>query len=62
MGRAHPLQLLGKPQGWWSPSALHSLTRCLRQKFMPGTKMVFAGFKKADDRNDIIAFLKDNSK
>lgn len=29
------------------------------KKFVPGTKMVFAGFKKPQDRADIIAYLKD---
>mmetsp|Transcript_11928 Transcript_11928/g.11997 ORF Transcript_11928/g.11997 Transcript_11928/m.11997 type:complete len:103 (-) Transcript_11928:89-397(-) len=28
------------------------------KKYMPGTKMVFAGLKKPEDRNDLIAFLK----
>eukprot|EP00287_Rhodomonas_sp_CCMP768_P003908 CAMPEP_0196721622 /NCGR_PEP_ID=MMETSP1091-20130531/4124_1 /TAXON_ID=302021 /ORGANISM="Rhodomonas sp., Strain CCMP768" /LENGTH=114 /DNA_ID=CAMNT_0042063123 /DNA_START=69 /DNA_END=413 /DNA_ORIENTATION=- len=27
------------------------------KKYMPGTKMVFAGLKKPDDRADLIAFL-----
>lgn len=27
------------------------------KKFVPGTKMVFAGLKKAQDRADVIAFL-----
>lgn len=31
-------------------------------RFVPGTKMVFAGFKKASDRNDIITYLKDATK
>ncbi|KAI9208501.1 cytochrome c-like domain-containing protein [Polychytrium aggregatum] len=29
------------------------------KKFVPGTKMVFAGFKKEQDRADVIAYLKD---
>lgn len=29
------------------------------KKYVPGTKMVFAGFKKPQDRADIISFLKD---
>lgn len=27
------------------------------KKFIPGTKMVFAGLKKAKDRNDLIAYI-----
>ncbi|XP_046432823.1 cytochrome c-1-like [Neodiprion virginianus] len=27
------------------------------KKFVPGTKMVFPGIKKAEDRRDVIAFL-----
>lgn len=28
------------------------------KKFMPGTKMVFAGLKKPQDRADLVAYLK----
>ena len=28
-------------------------------KYIPGTTMAFAGFKKEKDRNDVITFLKD---
>merc|ERR1712048_1453048 len=29
------------------------------KKYVPGTKMVFAGLKKENERNDIIAFIRD---
>ena len=31
-------------------------------RYIPGTKMAFAGLKKAKDRNDLVAWLVDNCK
>jgi cytochrome c len=40
----------------WSPEVLDVYLENPK-KFMPGTKMAFAGLKKAQDRADIIAYM-----
>lgn len=32
------------------------------KKYIPGTKMAFGGLKKGKDRNDLITFLRDETK
>ena len=40
----------------WTPETLDKYL-ANPKKFMPGTKMAFAGLKKDEDRADIIAYL-----
>lgn len=41
----------------WSDDALFEYLENPK-KYIPGTKMVFAGIKKAEDRADVIAYMK----
>jgi len=44
----------------WGPDTLEIyLTN--PKKYIPGTKMVFAGLKKKKDRDNLIAYLKDST-
>ena len=42
----------------WSAETLDEYLKKPR-KFIPGTKMVFAGLKKKKDRSDLIAYIKE---
>jgi cytochrome c2 len=45
----------------WSPETLDAYLTAPK-KLVPGNKMPFPGLKDPDDRADVIAFLKENSK
>ena len=45
----------------WSESTLYDYL-LNPKKYIPGTKMVFAGLKKPEDRADLIAYLKESTK
>ena len=45
----------------WSENTLYDYL-LNPKKYIPGTKMVFAGLKKPQDRADLIAYLKDSTK
>lgn len=45
----------------WNDSTLDEFLENPK-KFLPGNRMVFAGLKKAVDRRDIIAYMKDATK
>lgn len=48
-------------QGHWIPNSFSILLLklCIFQKYIPGTKMAFAGLKKEKDRNDLITWLRE---
>ena len=45
----------------WSENTLYDYL-LNPKKYIPGTKMVFAGLKKPEDRADLIAYLKESTK
>jgi len=45
----------------WDPDTLFEYLADPK-KYIPGTKMAFAGLKKEKDRNDIIKYLQDSTK
>ena len=43
------------------PGNLHPLAGCTTKGYIPGNKMAFAGLKKEDEVEDVIAYLKQAS-
>ncbi len=54
-GFAYSKELLAKPGNWDAEELNHFLAA--PKKYIPGTKMSFAGIKKPQDRADVIKFL-----
>lgn len=54
---AHQFQFLGIT---WGEDTLDEYL-INPKKYIPGTKMVFAGLKKAKERTQLIAYLKDST-
>lgn len=46
---------------YWNAETLYEYLENPK-KYIPGTKMVFAGLKKAGERADVVAYLKEASK
>ncbi|MEO0348344.1 MAG: cytochrome c family protein, partial [Pseudomonadota bacterium] len=56
---AYSKALLGKGEVWSYENLYHFLHK--PRKYLPGTKMSFAGLKKPEDIADIIAYLRSNA-
>ncbi len=57
---SNAMKKLGEEDVVWDEETLSEYLKNPR-KFAPGTKMIFPGLKKEDDREDVIAYLKEFS-